>query len=108
MVNKHKQRKRLQAVESLQQDFESWLRTTEWAEMQNPVCVERRPERPGAYWYAHVDLAWRAYQAMHSRLRQRAHIVHHAMAEPELSWNRHPTSLRDAPLYVLKRQRGPK
>lgn len=108
MVNSAKQRKRSMALEQLRRDFEAWLRTTEWVDMTSPPCTERRPERPGAYWYAHVDLAWRAYQAMHSRLRLRAHIVHHAMAEPELSWNKHVTSLRDAPLYVIKRQRLPK
>jgi hypothetical protein len=108
LVNKHRLKQRQQQADQLRLDFEQWLLTTEWADIRSPVCTERRPERPGTYWYAHVDLAWRAYQAMHSRLRQRAHIVHRAMGEPELSWNRHATSLRDAPLYILKKQKGPK
>lgn len=92
-------------LQQLRKDFEAWLLTTEWVMLHDPFCTAINVNRPNSYLYIHVDLAWRAYQAMYARLKPRAYLKSWAMAEPTLSWNKSTDCLRNKPLYTLQRQK---
>lgn len=79
--------------------FEAWLLShPEWSNTKNPVA--NYTFENGEYFYNHVKLAYEAYCHALSLFRTEAYVVHHAMAERELSW--HKEGISPVRLYKKK------